>query len=188
MYLGIERRANPRNLITTQGVIWRDDPYSIVLCTVLDVSPAGAGLLLPASVSPIPPEFDLTFDRVTYRCIALWQRRDRMGLRFTYQSSRATNHPLPSRARGEGEGSQVIDAMAGQGWAMAQRVGMRIAELPIKARELAFAGTERCLRQAGNELGVVGQQLDRIVGLQMRAIRQIVTDIDVGGNQQGGRA
>jgi hypothetical protein len=188
MYLGIERRANPRNLITTQGVIWRDDPHSIVLCTVLDVSPAGAGLLLPASVSPIPPEFNLTFDSVTYRCIALWQHRGRMGLKFTYQSSRATNRPLPSRAHGEDEGSRVIDAMAGQGWAMAQRVGMQIAELPINARKLAFAGAERCLRQAGNELGVVGQQLDRIVDLQMKAIRQIVADIDFSGSPQGGRA
>ena len=84
--------------------------------------------------------------------------------------------------------SEDIDAMARQGWAMAQRIGMRIAELPIKARELAFAGAEHCLREVGNELGVAGQQLDRVVDLQMKAIRQIVTDIDVGGSPQGGRA
>jgi hypothetical protein len=66
----------------TGGVIWRDDPYSIVLCAVQDVSPAGAGLLLPGGVSPLPPEFDLTFDRVTRRCIAVWQHLDRMGVKF----------------------------------------------------------------------------------------------------------
>jgi hypothetical protein len=81
-----------------------------------------------------------------------------------------------------------IDAIAYQCWAMAERVGMQIAELPIKVRENAFTGAERCLRTAGSELGVAGQQLDLIVGLQMRAIRQIVTDIDVSGNPQGGRA
>jgi hypothetical protein len=72
--------------------------------------------------------------------------------------------------------------------AMAQRVGMQIAELPIKIRDVAFAGTERCLRAAGAERGVAGQQLDRIVDRQMRAIRQIVTDIDLSGSPQGGRA
>jgi hypothetical protein len=71
---------------------------------------------------------------------------------------------------------------------MAQRVGMQIAELPIKIRDVAFAGTERCLRAAGAERGVAGQQLDRIVDRQMRAIRQVVTDIDLSGSPQGGRA
>jgi hypothetical protein len=82
MYLGVERRINPRDQFTTQGVIWRDDPYSIVLCTVRDASPAGAGLLLPDSVTPIPAEFDLTFDRVTRRCAVVWQHLGRMGLKF----------------------------------------------------------------------------------------------------------
>jgi hypothetical protein len=81
-----------------------------------------------------------------------------------------------------------IDAIAYQCWAMAERVGMQIAELPIKMRESAFNGAERCLRVAGSERGVADQQLDRIVNLQMRAIRQIVTDIDVGGSPLGGNA
>jgi hypothetical protein len=70
-----------------------------------------------------------------------------------------------------------VDATA-QCWAMAQRVGAKIAALPIAAREAAFDGTERCLREAGRELGVAGDQLDRIVDLQMWAIRQIVADSD----------
>jgi hypothetical protein len=62
---------------------------------------------------------------------------------------------------------------------MAQRVGVKIAELPIDVREMALAGAERCIRAAGRELGVAGPQLESIVDFQMRAIRQIVTDIDV---------
>jgi hypothetical protein len=72
--------------------------------------------------------------------------------------------------------SEDFDAVTRHCWAMAQRVGIQIAELPIKAREVAFAGVEICLREAGSELGVAGQQLDSLVDLQMRAIRQIVTD------------
>jgi hypothetical protein len=68
--------------------------------------------------------------------------------------------------------SDHIDAITHRCWAMAERVGIQIAELPVKMRETAFAGAERCLRAAGCELGVAGQQLDRIVDLQMKAIRQ----------------
>jgi hypothetical protein len=82
MYLGPERRMNSRHQITTQGVIWRDDPYSIVICTVRDMSPTGAGLVLPDGVRPLPAEFDLTFDRVTRHCTAVWRQIGRMGLKF----------------------------------------------------------------------------------------------------------
>jgi hypothetical protein len=84
--------------------------------------------------------------------------------------------------------SDDTETIAQPCWSMAQRVGMQIAELPIKIRDVAFAGTERCLRAAGAERGVAGQQLDRIVDRQMRAIRQVVTDIDLSGSPQGGRA
>ena len=78
----------------------------------------------------------------------------------------------------EDEVSDDTEKMARHCWSMAQRVGMQIAELPIDVREMAFAGAERCIRAAGRDLGVAGPQLDSIVDLQMRAIRQIVTDID----------
>jgi hypothetical protein len=81
-----------------------------------------------------------------------------------------------------------FEATTRQCWEMAQRVGVQIAELPSKARDIAFAGAERCLRAAGSERGVVGRQLDFIVDLQMRAIRQVVTDIDVSGSPRGGTA
>jgi hypothetical protein len=78
--------------------------------------------------------------------------------------------------------SEDFDAVARHCQAMAQRVGTQIAELPIETREVAFAGAEICLREAGSELGVAGQQLDSLVDLQMIAIRQIVTDLDVRGS------
>jgi hypothetical protein len=82
MYAGPERRTNPREGISAQAVIWRDDPYSIVICTVQDASPAGAGLLLPDRVNPLPPDFALTFDRTTRRSVAVWHHSGRMGVRF----------------------------------------------------------------------------------------------------------
>ena len=62
-------------------MIWRGR-YSIVSCVVRDFSPAGAGLVLSDRIRSLPPEFDLTIDRVTHRCIAVWRERNRMGLKF----------------------------------------------------------------------------------------------------------
>ena len=44
-----ERRMNGRDRIATEGIIWRGR-YSIVPCVVRDLSPAGAGLVLPDRV------------------------------------------------------------------------------------------------------------------------------------------
>jgi hypothetical protein len=70
------------------------------------------------------------------------------------------------------------EAIARHCWSMARRVGIQIAELPVDMREIAFAGAERCFRAAGRDLGVAGPQLDSLIDLQMRAIREIVTDMD----------
>jgi hypothetical protein len=80
MYLGVERRINPRHRVVTQGVIWRRG-YPRVGCTVKNFSPAGAGLLLPDDVS-LPAEFDLTFDRATRHCVLVWRSLGRAGLKF----------------------------------------------------------------------------------------------------------
>jgi len=73
-------------------------------------------------------------------------------------------------------------------WGMAQRVGMYIAGLPLDKREAALAVAENSLREAGQEIGITGEQMDAFIELQMNAIRQIVSDIDVSGSPQGGRA
>jgi hypothetical protein len=82
MYRSVERRIIPRRRIATEGVIWHEHPYSMVICTVRDVSPAGAGLSLPNGVSPLPAEFDLIFDGLARRCAAAWQHLGRMGVKF----------------------------------------------------------------------------------------------------------
>jgi hypothetical protein len=98
-------------------------------------------------------------------------------IRVNLRTDRCDQPPLASRERGRTRVSGNVDATA-QCWATAQRVGAKIAALPIAARESAFDGTESCLREAGSELGVAGEQLDRIVDLQMWAIRKIVDDSD----------
>jgi hypothetical protein len=80
MYLGVERRMNPRHRVTTEGMIWRRG-YARVECTAQNFSPAGAGLLLPDDVG-LPAEFDLTFDRATRHCILVWRSLGRVGLKF----------------------------------------------------------------------------------------------------------
>ena len=81
MHQGVERRRNARNRIATEAMIWRGR-YSVVPCVVRDLSPAGAGLVLSDRIRSLPPEFDLTVDHVTHRCIAVWRQRNRMGLKF----------------------------------------------------------------------------------------------------------
>jgi len=72
-------------------------------------------------------------------------------------------------------------------WGMAQRVGMYIEGLPLDKRDAALAVAENSLREAGKEI-ISGEQMDAFIELQMKAIRQIVSDIDVSGSPQGGRA
>jgi hypothetical protein len=87
MYLGPERRITPRHRIVTAGVIWRKG-HPRVECTVQNVSPAGAGVLLTDAIS-LPSEFDLTFDRATRHCTVVWRHLDRMGVKF--KSTRAAD-------------------------------------------------------------------------------------------------
>jgi hypothetical protein len=79
-YQGVERRINSRHLVAIPGAILmgRDSPVD---CTVRDLSATGIGLLLPDR-APLPVEFDLTFNRVTSHCVAVWRHTERMGLKF----------------------------------------------------------------------------------------------------------
>lgn len=81
MLVGTERRKIPRDRIAAEGMIWRGR-YSIVPCVVRDLSPAGAGLVLPHTVRTLPQEFDLTVNRFTRHGIEVWRHHGRMGLRF----------------------------------------------------------------------------------------------------------
>jgi hypothetical protein len=80
MYQGVERRMNPRHQSPKTGVILLEQD-SLIKCEVKDFSPAGVGLLLFDAVD-LPAEFDLTFDSATRRCVTVWRRTDRMGVKF----------------------------------------------------------------------------------------------------------
>ncbi len=82
-----------------------------------------------------------------------------------------------------------IDAEAAQkAWRMAQRVAGRIAQMPLESREAAFMIAEQSLRDAARKSGVGPKFAHAFVRIQMNSIRHIVTDLDVRGNPQGGRA
>jgi hypothetical protein len=73
-------------------------------------------------------------------------------------------------------------------WDMMQRVAMRIAIMPLEERESAFAVTESLVRQKASEAKIADGEIDDFVNHLMGSIRQLVTEIDVGGSPQGGRA
>jgi hypothetical protein len=53
----------------------------VIECTVRDFSLGGVGIELPAAISVLSTEFDLTFGQFTRRCETVWRQIDRMGLK-----------------------------------------------------------------------------------------------------------
>jgi hypothetical protein len=81
MYRGFERRATPRYHGARTAVI-QLGPDQHIKCTVRDFSPEGVGVVLPATVSILLTEFDLTFGQTTRRCETVWRQFDRMGVKI----------------------------------------------------------------------------------------------------------
>jgi hypothetical protein len=81
-----------------------------------------------------------------------------------------------------------IEEIARHAWGAAQRIGMRIAEMPLDQREAGFKIAEESLQEAARKMGIDGDRMDQFIKIQMDAIRGMVQNIDVGGNPQGGRA
>jgi hypothetical protein len=50
-------------------------------CTVRDFSLGGVGIELPAAISILSTEFDLTFGQFTRRRETVWRQADRLGLK-----------------------------------------------------------------------------------------------------------
>jgi hypothetical protein len=73
-------------------------------------------------------------------------------------------------------------------WDMMQRVAMRIASMPLEQRESGFAVTERSVTQMASQMKIADGEIDDFVKHVMGTIRHFVTEIDVGGSPQGGRA
>ena len=76
-----ERRLIPRHQTSRIGKIMLDHGRPGGRCTVSNMSPAGA-LLLVANARGLPEQFDLYVDTHSRRCIARWRRPDRIGVRF----------------------------------------------------------------------------------------------------------
>jgi hypothetical protein len=80
MYLGIERRTTSRCPGPRPGAIVLT-PDAIIECTVRDFSLGGVGIELPAAISVLSMEFDLTFGQFTRRCETVWRQKDRVGVK-----------------------------------------------------------------------------------------------------------
>jgi hypothetical protein len=106
MYQGAERRMTPRHRSPASGLIWLEG-HSRVECTVRDFSPAGAGLLI--NTVALPNEFDLTFDRATRHCVALWRQPGRLGLKFKSARSAAILTFVKDKAFGPDD-IEIMDA------------------------------------------------------------------------------
>jgi hypothetical protein len=76
-----ERRFVPRHRTSKVATIILHQERSGTVCTVANISPAGA-LLLVGNAHGLPEQFDLRVDDYPRRCIARWRRSDRLGVKF----------------------------------------------------------------------------------------------------------
>ena len=76
----VERRTTSRHQNPKAGVILLERAFRVE-CMIRDSSPAGVGLLLPNAIV-LPDDFYLTFDYAVRRCITVWRRLDRIGVKF----------------------------------------------------------------------------------------------------------
>jgi hypothetical protein len=76
-----ERRRVPRHQTSRVGKIILQHRHPGDVCTVINISPAGA-LLLVANALGLPEQFDLDMDGYSRRCTARWRRLDRIGVNF----------------------------------------------------------------------------------------------------------
>jgi hypothetical protein len=81
-YRRVERRATPRHQNPKAGVVLLERAFRVE-CMIRDFSPAGVGLLLPDTII-LPGDFYLTFDYAVRRCITVWRRLDRIGVKFKF--------------------------------------------------------------------------------------------------------
>jgi hypothetical protein len=76
-----ERRLVPRHQTSRVGKIILHHRRPGDVCTVSNMSPAGA-LLLVANAHGLPEQFDLDMDGHSRRCTARWRRLDGIGVKF----------------------------------------------------------------------------------------------------------
>ena len=79
-YRRVERRTTSRHQSPKAGVILLERAFRTE-CMIRDFSPAGVGLLVPNTII-LPDDFYLTFEYAVRRCITVWRRLDRIGVKF----------------------------------------------------------------------------------------------------------
>jgi hypothetical protein len=79
----LEQRKHPRHRTLKAGRIVFNHRFSVIDCTVRNLSDGGACLELASSVG-IPESFDLTIepDRGTRPCRVAWKSENRIGVAF----------------------------------------------------------------------------------------------------------
>jgi PilZ domain len=78
-----ERRQIPRHRTYKSGKIAMHGGRSVVDCTVRNLSPKGA-LLVVAGLAGIPEQFELVLDATGehHPCRVIWRGEDRLGVEF----------------------------------------------------------------------------------------------------------
>jgi hypothetical protein len=79
----LERRKHPRHRTLKAGRIVFNHRFSVISCTVRNLSDGGACLQVASSVG-IPDDFDLTIepDRACRPCQVAWRSEQRIGVAF----------------------------------------------------------------------------------------------------------
>ena len=76
-----ERRKASRHRTLKSGKIVVHAHNSVVDCTVRNLSPKGA-LLIVAGLAGIPDKFELTIGNEQHQCRVIWRGEDRLGVEF----------------------------------------------------------------------------------------------------------
>jgi hypothetical protein len=78
-----ERRLWPRTRVLKKGRIVFNQKRSVIDCTIRNLSPAGA-LLIVKSLIGIPDRFDLSVDSdaASHAASVIWKRDNQLGVKF----------------------------------------------------------------------------------------------------------
>jgi hypothetical protein len=76
-----EKRISERRRALKTGKIVLNKGGSVIDCTVRSISKTGAQIGVP-NVLTVPEEFELRWDGKAQRCVVVWRKPDRIGVRF----------------------------------------------------------------------------------------------------------
>jgi hypothetical protein len=76
-----ERRAVARHKVLKAGKVVFNKGYSVIDCTIRNLSDIGALVIVPNAVS-VPETFELRWDDNAWPCTVTWRSLDRLAVRF----------------------------------------------------------------------------------------------------------